>query len=261
MRKGVSGIQNVQLLKWCCELDVLPVWGILWGFPGEDRSDYAEMADLIPSLTHLMPPIGITPIRLDRFSPNFVNASEWGFSEVEPYPAYRYVHRQPDGAIRNLSYFFTYSYKDGRDTASYVSDITIQVRRWREHAARSALFFVDKGDCLGVVDLRRAASRASHALHEPLRSLYLACDEARPIKSLASLNEVVRAGWSEADIRAALADLVRSRLMMQEGERYLALAVQLGPFRPSREILACLGRAALPTHSCVPNQDVLVEAN
>jgi ribosomal peptide maturation radical SAM protein 1 len=75
MRKGISGIQNVQLLKWCCELGLIPVWGILWGFPQEQPSDYAEMADLIPSLTHLTPPIGITPIRLDRFSPNFVNAA------------------------------------------------------------------------------------------------------------------------------------------------------------------------------------------
>ena len=38
MRKGVTAIQNVQLLKWCFEYDVEPSWNILYGFPGERAS-------------------------------------------------------------------------------------------------------------------------------------------------------------------------------------------------------------------------------
>src|SRR5262249_20771184 len=52
MRKGVSALQNIQLLKWCVELGVHPVWNVLWGFPGEDPAEYIRMARLVPLLTH-----------------------------------------------------------------------------------------------------------------------------------------------------------------------------------------------------------------
>jgi hypothetical protein len=34
MRKGTSGLRNVQLLKWCREHDVGVDWNIIYGFPG-----------------------------------------------------------------------------------------------------------------------------------------------------------------------------------------------------------------------------------
>ena len=33
MRKGVKGLQNIQLLKWCKEFGITPHWNLLWGFP------------------------------------------------------------------------------------------------------------------------------------------------------------------------------------------------------------------------------------
>ena len=57
MRKGERGLHNIQLLKWCKELGVTPVWNLLWGFPGEPPEEYRAMADLLPLLTHLAPPI------------------------------------------------------------------------------------------------------------------------------------------------------------------------------------------------------------
>src|SRR5579872_2764363 len=45
MDKGVRGLQNVQLLKWCKELGIVPRWNLLWGFPGEPEAEYARMAE------------------------------------------------------------------------------------------------------------------------------------------------------------------------------------------------------------------------
>ena len=78
MRKGVSGLQNIQLLKWCKELGVGPSWNLLFGFPGESADAYARMAKAVPFLTHLPPPGTISLIRLDRFSPNFFDAEKLG---------------------------------------------------------------------------------------------------------------------------------------------------------------------------------------
>ena len=35
MRKGVTGLQNLRLLKWCAEIGIKPSWNLLYGFPGE----------------------------------------------------------------------------------------------------------------------------------------------------------------------------------------------------------------------------------
>lgn len=37
MGKGVTGLQNVQLLKWCKELGLRPYWSLLWDIPGGSR--------------------------------------------------------------------------------------------------------------------------------------------------------------------------------------------------------------------------------
>ena len=87
MGKGVSALQNIQLLKWCKELGVTPSWNILWGFPGEDPLEYERMTNLIPYLTHLPAPQAAARMRLDRFSPNYEYAKSLGISKVKPHPA------------------------------------------------------------------------------------------------------------------------------------------------------------------------------
>ena len=34
MKKGVTELQNVRLLKWCAELGIVPNWALMYGFPG-----------------------------------------------------------------------------------------------------------------------------------------------------------------------------------------------------------------------------------
>ena len=87
MRKGVSALLNLRLLRNCRELGVGLVWSILYGFPGEPRDAYDAVAKMAPLLEHLQPPVGCGRIRLDRFSPNFERAAEIGFRNVTPMPA------------------------------------------------------------------------------------------------------------------------------------------------------------------------------
>ena len=87
MRKGVTAIQNVQLLKWCFEYDVEPSWNILYGFPGEQASQYDDFPDICRLLFHLPPPAGVTPVIFERFSPYHFNAAEYGL-KLTPFPIY-----------------------------------------------------------------------------------------------------------------------------------------------------------------------------
>ncbi|WP_439367419.1 hypothetical protein ACNJYD_06620 [Bradyrhizobium sp. DASA03005] len=103
MRKGIKAIHNIQFLKHCRQLSIIPHWNIIWGFPGEAAEEYREMAVILPHLRHLHPPSGCGPIRLDRFSPNFVQAEELGFQNVRPNQNYERIYNLDVTELSRLS--------------------------------------------------------------------------------------------------------------------------------------------------------------
>lgn len=225
MRKGVSALQNLQLLKWCKELGVEPHWNLLWGFPGEDPAEYARLASLVPSLTHLRPPTGYSEIRLDRFSPNFFDAAALGFENVRPLPSYAHVYPGLPPEVRaNLAYFFAFDYQQPRDVAGYVAPAVKELRSWAKAGRRgdADLFVVDVAERLVVVDLRPGAREAIAVLDGPERRLLLACDAATDLRALPA--------------EASFGSLVERGLVVIDGPRALSLAVPLGEYQPERAV-------------------------
>ena len=162
MGKGVSALQNIQLLKWCKELGVKVSWNILWGFPGEDPQEYERMARLVPYLTHLPAPQAAARIRLDRYSPNFEYAKSCGISNVRPHPAYFHLYPFSPEVIANLAYFFVYEYSEERDVLGYTSPLWFEVEKWWNAEEGSDLFYVDNGSHLLIWDFRPVAGAPAH---------------------------------------------------------------------------------------------------
>ena len=239
MRKGVTGLQNIQLLKWCKELGVVPHWNLLWGFPGEAAEEYARMAKLLPLVTHLPPPVGASDIRLDRFSPNFFEADRLGLVNLVPSPAYRHVYRVPSAALSNLAYYFAFDYRAPQDVERYTAPVRRKLRAWKKVRNRSDLFSVDTAEHLLIWDLRPAVRG-----REPLtvlrgldRLLYQACDSASDAGQLG--RKIDRHGVplpSPEEIERRLEPLVARGLVVKDGSRYLALAVALGEYSPSKVV-------------------------
>jgi ribosomal peptide maturation radical SAM protein 1 len=221
MGKGVSALQNVQLLKWCEELGIQPYWNLIWGFPGETAGDYEQMAAMIPLLTHLPPPFKHGPIRIDRFSPHFDQAERFGFADVQPFPAYHHVYPLPGEAVRNLAYHFTHR----REDESYTAPVVARLAEWKRDHGESALFSQQRDDGLHVWDLRPGRDR-HHVLRGPQAALYARCDKVQSVRQLQDLA-------SAADLEA----LVESGLLLRDGQRYLSLAVRLGAWTPGPAVL------------------------
>ena len=251
MRKGVSALQNVQLLKWCKELGLQPGWNVLWGFPGEPPDEYLRMARLVPLLTHLQPPEGYGMIRLDRFSPNFFDSERLGFADVRPLPAYRHVYSLSEEALGNLAYYFDFGYREPRDVRAYAEPLFKALREWRQVHEKNDLFSVDLVDGLLVWDLRPAGRTPLTILRGADRFLYRACDAAIDVRRLVDcLDHSIEDPASGDVIERRLESLVESRLMVRDGTRYLALAVPLGEYSPPapvvarfHELVRALGRA------------------
>jgi ribosomal peptide maturation radical SAM protein 1 len=229
MRKGVSGLQNVRLLKWCRAAGIYPVWNALYGFPNEAPEEYARLAELVPLLTHLTPPEYAGPMRLDRFSPYFEDPAGFGIAGIEPFPAYGEVYDLPPAALRNLAYYFTFDRAD----LSYAEPFAAAVARWRHEHEQSELMAIDDGRQLLVCDYRTVASSPVVVLQGRERAALLACDD---IRSAAQIRDALAAGGDEAglgEIVDVLASLVARRLAIVEDERYLSIVVDSRYARPA----------------------------
>ncbi len=228
MRKGCTALQNIQLLKWCKEIGVLPIWNILWGFAREDAREYERMTRLVPLLAHLEPPQVAASLRLDRFSPYFENPGQFGLVNARPYPAYSYVYKLPEAALRNLAYYYAFDYNSPRQPSAYTRELVAAVAHWKEHKGEADLFFADLGEALVICDLRSFATSPFHVLTGTGRDLYLSCDGIRGSAALAKT--------CGKDARPILEDLARRGLMLEDGDSWLSLAVDLAEYSPSKKI-------------------------
>lgn len=232
MRKGVSTLQNIQLLKWCMEFDIRVDWNILCGFPGEDPDEYQQMAMLVPLICHLQPPARCSEIRLDRFSPNFEQAQEAGFSNVRPYEAYFDIHPGlPREAVTNLAYFFEADSSVTESLPGYTRSLLEAVAGWRASHASSRLVSIDLEGRVAVFDSRKLRPGPEVVILDSMQARVLtACDTVNSIPAL--LRSMP--GSTAGEVEAAVGQLCGRGFLVGRGGRYLALPVALPGFLQSR---------------------------
>jgi ribosomal peptide maturation radical SAM protein 1 len=226
MRKGVSALQNLQLMKWCKELGLHVYYNLIWGFPGERADDYLKMTQLIPLITHLKPPFGVGKIRIDRFSPNFEQGESLGLKNLSPHPAYRYVYPFGPDVLFNLAYYFTPEDDPTNRVTEYANPFAEEIKRWKDCHSRSDLFWMEKGERLLIWDFRPVARERLTVLTGCEKFSYMACDHIRTPRQVVELWRAQSADTAteEADVREALDSLVEQGLMVGQENSYLALA-------------------------------------
>lgn len=105
MRKGISGQQNLVLLRSCRTLGIDSIWNIIYGFPGETAEDYAALPALMPALEHLTAPRYCVPIVIDRFSPHHRDPVGLGIGSYAPYEGFTALF-PPGAPVMDLAYHF-----------------------------------------------------------------------------------------------------------------------------------------------------------
>ncbi len=230
MRKGVTGLQNVNTLRWCRYYGIDVEWNVLYGFPGETEEDYDQQAALMRDLVHLQPPLGVGRIWLERFSPLFFDRAGFPAHYVRPQEGYRFVYPASID-LDKAAYFFDYHLEDTLPESA-LTGLRGVVHHWRASWLQSAdapvrrppsLVFHTSREGIRIEDGRRDGAPVILEIPEPWASVYVHLGE-RPgtvAKALESLDlthlcddaDDVVAGWCAAGITA------------REGRYHLSLAL------------------------------------
>jgi ribosomal peptide maturation radical SAM protein 1 len=238
MRKGTTGLKNIELLKWCREYGVKPMWNLLYGFPGETTADYEETRDLIEAIWHLDPPQAYGRLRLDRFSPYHGEPEAFGMENVRPKAPLLHLYPFPCEEVMEMAYYFDFDYADGRRANAHAGPALEITRAWMADDDRGMLALAIAED--GIVHLDESRPRVTAA---PKRielagwraAVYLACDRAKNARELMQLPAVETESVSEGGLREFLADCVRRRLMVRNDRSWLNVAVYVPARQPVRE--------------------------
>ena len=227
--KGANALQNLQTLKWFSEAGIEVKWNILYGFPGENPDDYAGLAELVPSLVHLAPPLAVGRVRMDRFAPYFEDPAANGMINARPNRAFKYVYPFADESLRRLAYYYEYDYADGRNPTDYAAEALAAIDRWQQLKGTVTLRQWDRPDgVLIITDTRPLAAVFQRRLTGLARELYLYCDTGRSLKRILDFaaRQTGEGAVDEAAVKRFLEEWIDDRIMVYVDGRYLSLALR-----------------------------------
>ncbi len=221
MKKGATGLQNMQLIKWGTESGMRVSWNWLFGFPGEDDSDLDGLEDQIEAIHHLQPPVCAPVVYLERFSPYHANPEEWGLKEVEPARANFFVYPFERDAVERLAFFWEADYFVKKMGSPSHTRLNAIVARWNRVNGSSHLIMLPVGRSLFILDTRTCRTKRLHRLSGLRRRVHDHLYKTRGVKNVL---KTFKDDATPDEILSVLGSLTSDKLILESGDRYLALA-------------------------------------
>ncbi|ACI58194.1 Radical SAM domain protein (plasmid) [Rhizobium leguminosarum bv. trifolii WSM2304] len=246
--KGTTSAHNVQLLKWCRQYGVRVSWNMLWGFPGESDSWYAELASLLPLLHHLQPGAAVR-LRYQRYSLYHRAAEKYGLKLI-PAVSFHYVYPLLEADLADLVYYFDDI--DDIDIGGHFSaraanhrpglhavgmGIDAWLKAWSEPKLPT-LSMRDSGDEITVEDTRAIAVAREHRIKGLGREILLAADAGLPEARLRERMEAANATLTE--LNEAIDNLIDRKLVARLDARLVGLPLW-NPYPPMPGLTAFPG--------------------
>jgi ribosomal peptide maturation radical SAM protein 1 len=239
MRKGTTGLRNIQLLKWAQEYNIIVEWNILYGFPGETPEDYRRTLDLLPAISFLRPPCAMGPIRLDRFSPYHKSAAEFGLTKLRSLTTYRYLYPFHEETLKRIAYYFDFDYEPDHDPTGYAAEVIAYVEEWKARPPAGGLCSIGRADgSLALLDTRPDATVPELILSGLDQAVYEFCDQLQPTASILKHLREAFPGveFTDQQVLDFLESLVANQLMVTDGVNYLSLAIRIPVVRPQSDL-------------------------
>lgn len=233
MNKGTTALDNLQIMRDCEELGILNVSNLLLRFPTSDERDVNET---LRAMEFALP---FQPLRKVFFwlgfgSPVQDAPQSFNIEAVFNHPHYRELFPQEMVSRMRLM------------VQGYRGDQVFQKKLWRPVERAIALWrtqygrlhregnkgpilsYREGGDFLILTQRRWGQEPVVHRLTGSSRAIYLFCTRHRALEEILERFPLLK----EKTVKSFLQMLVGKRLMYQEEERYLSLAVRARKMTP-----------------------------
>jgi len=226
LHKGTSAIQNLEIMKNCEALGIENMSNLILQFPGSDAQDVAETLKVLEFAKSFYP-LKAVNFWLGLGSPVWQNPKKYGIKAVFNHPNWSYLF--PEEIYRTLPLMIQ-AYRGDRVYQKKIwKPVKKKIFEWRKQYAEirkgSDLFpilsFQDGREFIIIRQKRFQAAPATYRLVGVSRLIYLFCQKHRSLKKI--LNEF--STLPEKKITAFLKMMVEKKLMFEEKNTYLSLAV------------------------------------
>lgn len=227
MHKGTSVLNNVASIKCARKNKVKANYNLLAGFPGETAADYEEQTALFPLIEHLISPQGTGSIFFVRNNYYVTHPEEYGL-KFTPSLGMRMMYPADEEYLASMATVF--DVVDAKPDTPEIQEAKKAyykgMKAWREQdkIKQCYLEMVRKSYGWLVFDTRSCRTVYRQKIGGLEAVLLELCEEPTGYKLL--VNKLAGEHTEEA-IKAALASLLEKKLMLKDGELYLALPVEL----------------------------------
>ncbi len=233
MKKGTTTIRHVQFLRWCKEVGINASYNILAGFPDEKAEWYLEMAELIPRLRHLQPPLhNVHFIEMHRFAPLFEERERFGIDMHALRVDYQFNF--PKGMVdpQKIGYFFSFNSTRTVPESEYVGRLKEVIEDWmtaHQEKTPPVYEYVIGPGFLRITDTRQGEGRYLHS-EELYHDVILLCDEVQHRRALArDLSNKYPREVRDGTLDGVLEELVQADILLAEGDHFLTLPIGSRP--------------------------------
>lgn len=229
--KGLKAYKNLEIMKWCRQFGIRISWAFLHGFPGENDNWYGEMADFIPLLEHLSPPLGLGTVLYERGSHYFQYANDYDL-ELVPLLVQKLIYPLSPADLKA----YLHAFLDKRNIAESKNPFLHKPGLERLHSAiniwkksfekteKPVLAMTTIEEEIRIRDTRSVATAPSFCFTGLEKDLYLSCILAQDETKLKL--KYRKKGVSPHDVDLVIENFVKNHLMIWIDGRLLSLAVE-----------------------------------
>jgi ribosomal peptide maturation radical SAM protein 1 len=237
LNKGTTSIQNIEIMK-NCETPGLPnlTGNLILHFPSSNAQDASQTLRNLDFVFPFRPLKGI-PFWLGYDSPVFQNPTRYGIRGVRNHPYYGHLFPKP--VLQKLRLMIQ-AYQGGiRHQHRIWKPVKQKLEAWRKsylelHQTPGLGPILSFQDGLDFMIIRQRQSRShdmTHRLRGTSRKIYRFCETRRSMPQI--LSNFPRFG--EEEVGPFLRMMVDKRLMFNEGNEYLSLAVPSRSYARQRD--------------------------
>ena len=230
LQKGTKAIQNLEIMRNCEALGIVNYSNLILQFPGSDEQDVAET---LRNLEFALPlrPLHTVDFWLGLGSPVWQNPAAYGIRAVFNHPNWSRLF--PHGISRSMVFMIQAFRGDLGFQKKIWQPVKKMVAGWQKTyaalqggtAPSPVLSFRDGREFLIIKQRLYQADSIEHRLVGTSRLIYLFCMQHRSLKRIRSRFPA----FAEDKIVAFLKMMVDKKLMFEERDEYLSLAVPIKP--------------------------------